>query len=527
MLLYQRETILWCASWGNKMTGYTKRAVRNSLSTALQIPIKLFVGLFLPPFILSKLGVQQYGAWVLVMAVGAYISMIDAGVTTALVKYTAEHYAHGNFDELSEIVWSALIYFAAAGAAVILVLFLSGNGIIAFLFNKSTLDAPALKILLVTVGIVYILNMCGGVFASVLTGMQRLEIFSFISIIGMLANAVTVIILLIAGWKIWSLAVGWAVGVAVLFAGSAICAFRLVPAIIVPRIRGGIHVNMARLLRLGSGDLSVRLSAIFVNQLDKFLLGRFAGLNWVAFYDLAFGLITQLRNLPGAIFSAFIPMASELKAKGGHANIEKLYHRGLRYLNVCGLPIFIFVIVFAYPVVRVWLGGQYSAVAWALQFLAASNYLNLLTGPAYTISLGLGQPRIGIYFSLVLTGLTVFFSTILIPIFGYKGAVFSYTVVASTSAIFLIWNFHQRNKMAFRKIYFNTLVFPCILVAVTAIAVKFCFYHFSYGLSRLTTGIVLAGSGSVFLLLCILLMWKIRLVGREEWALVWEGVRLR
>ena len=304
---------------------------------------------------------------------------------------------------------------------------------------------------------------------------------------------------------------------------ATVWACRLVPSLGLLRTRLGFRRNLARLFRLGSGDLTVRLSGMVVSQLDKFLLGYFVGLRWVAFYELAWGLVNQLRALPLTVIAPFTPMASDLGARGAWGRIETLYARGLRYLNACGLPLFAFAAVFAFPIVRFWLGEGYGAVALAIQIMVVGNYLNLLTGPAYFISLGLGQPRIGVRFSLVLTCLTIVLSPPLIILFGYPGAVWSYSGAAFMAALYLIWCFHRENRPAVGNLYFETVGLPALLIGALTFGVRWLF-DFSPDLGRWGTGVLLGEAATIFFLLSTLVMWQIRLIGREEWRLVWNAI---
>jgi O-antigen/teichoic acid export membrane protein len=182
-------------------------------------------------------------------------------------------------------------------------------------------------------------------------------------------------------------------------------------------------------------------------------------------------------------------------------------------------------VAFASPIVTVWLGDGYDAVVPALQIISVGNYLSLLTGPAFMMSLGLGQPKIGVRFSLVLAGFTVLLSPILIPVFGYTGALWSYSASASVAAVYLLWSFHGENRLPSGKLYFANVALPAVLTAALAFGVQSLF-DFSPDLGRWGTGIVLAQAAAVFFPLSLLLMWRIQLIGREEWSLICDAIRV-
>lgn len=502
---------------------YRKRAVRNMLFPGLQIPLKLVVGFLLPPFILAWIGAERYGVWVLVMATGSYIAMLDAGVSAALVKYVAEYHAAGRFNDLNRMVWTVFVLFLGAGATFLAVFVGLSNGIVRLLFDITTTDAATVKALLAVVGGIYVLSLLGTVFYSVLIGIQRLDASTLIDMARLVVNVLTTLALLGMGWGLWALAAGWGMGVVIWAVWAGAWARRLVPSLGIPRAGIQMREYLARLFGLSASGLMVRLSGMAVSQIDKFLLAYFAGLRWVTFYDLAFGFVTQIRSLPGVVFAPFVPMASDLAARHDRASIETLFARGLRYLNACGLPLYAFAVVFAPAIVTVWLGEGYAPVAWAIQLMAVGNYVSLLNGPPYMISVGLGQPRLGVRFSIVLTGLTIVLSPVLIPVFGYAGAVWSYVAAASIAAVYLLWNFHRENQIPAGVIYVTTVVVPVLLMAALALGVRSLFEFFN-GLGRWGTGVLLGEAAVLFFLLSAVLMWWIRLFGREDWELVWDAV---
>lgn len=506
------------------MTEYKQKAVRNTLFNVLQILTKLLVGFLLPPFILFKLGANIYGAWVLMMAIGAYVSMFDVGISTALVKFISEYYTQKNFQELNAMLYSILLYCLSVGALFFCVIYGFRNLLVSLFFSQAHIEAHLTKRLLLFSSGICALNMAGNVFMSVLVGIQRLDISNLINLGGFLMNALTVVVLLSLGKGIFAVALGWAISIFFSLVLAVICVGRLIPEFRLIPTRIFFFTNIRKVFQLGISDFMVRLSGIAVSQLDKFLLGYFAGLNWVGLYDLAMAFVMQLRSLPVAIFSVLTPLATELKIRKGQAGIRALYEAGLRYLNASGLPIFIFAIVFAYPIISAWLGPQYIMVAWALQFIAVGNYINLLNGPAYYISLGLGQPRVGIYFSLCLMAITFALSPALISSLGYPGAIFSYTLASSISSLLLLWNFHRYNSFSALKFYRRYLILPAAMIIPGALLLRISFHLSAYpGRWGIVRGLI--PCIIVFLLFSGWVFWRMQLVARSEWDLVFSVIK--
>ena len=78
------------------------------------------VAILLPAYLTHRLPVEIYGAWVLILQLGAYVGYLDFGVQTAVSKYIAEYEAKRDFAGCSRCASVGFAIMAAAGIAGIL-----------------------------------------------------------------------------------------------------------------------------------------------------------------------------------------------------------------------------------------------------------------------------------------------------------------------------------------------------------------------------------------------------------------------
>lgn len=74
-------------------TAIRRRVVLNTASNLVAKLFTLVLGFLVTPFILSRLGVQEYGLWMLVGLVISYGSLLDLGI--GLVVYAACYLVQG------------------------------------------------------------------------------------------------------------------------------------------------------------------------------------------------------------------------------------------------------------------------------------------------------------------------------------------------------------------------------------------------------------------------------------------------
>src|SRR5215210_4950869 len=85
-----------------------RRVLSGTLANYVGQFVTLGTGFVLTPFVLHQLGASSYGLWVLAGSVVAYGSLLDLGISTAVVKYVAEYRARGETEQAHGLVATAL-----------------------------------------------------------------------------------------------------------------------------------------------------------------------------------------------------------------------------------------------------------------------------------------------------------------------------------------------------------------------------------------------------------------------------------
>ena len=81
--------------------------------------VNIFTALILSPFIIRRLGDDNYGLWALTVSLAEYYWIIDLGFRSATIKYSAHYRTLGEHDHINEILNTASVLFRLyrAGAA--------------------------------------------------------------------------------------------------------------------------------------------------------------------------------------------------------------------------------------------------------------------------------------------------------------------------------------------------------------------------------------------------------------------------
>src|SRR5947208_3147918 len=81
----------------------------------------LFIGIFLTPYIVRKLGPAGYGVWATLFSLVAYYGFLDFGFRPAVVRFCAHYGATNQPDRINEILNTLLAYYTAGSLVLVCV----------------------------------------------------------------------------------------------------------------------------------------------------------------------------------------------------------------------------------------------------------------------------------------------------------------------------------------------------------------------------------------------------------------------
>ena len=248
------------------------------------------------------------------------------------------------------------------------------------------------------------------------------------------------------------------------------------------------------------------LANMFHFQIDKLLLAYLLNVELVSYYNIASQLASKIRDIPLMLLSAVFPAASELGARTDSEGLKKLYFRSMKYMVLAGLPIFVMGFLFARPFIFLWLGDGYQRAALSLQVFMLAYFLNILSGPGFTILNGIGLPKYGMLSSALAAGLNLVLSFGLILIVGFYGVVLGTALSMMAGAIFFMAEFHRVMKISVLDTALKVMVKPLLAVlfptAIVVLLTQRAGNTNWYGLFGLASGFTVMFAVSTLLLRC-------------------------
>jgi O-antigen/teichoic acid export membrane protein len=387
-----------------------QRFRRNVAVVYLNTFVTVGVVLVMTPLLVHGLGKEQYGIWVLVVALSPYASILDLGVGAATTKYVAEY--HGRDDGLvAKATATSFAMLTALGGLVVL-LGVPFAFVFPAAFNVAPADSTAATLAVLAFVLSAAIALPANTFPSVLVAVQRYDVAYAIVVAVNVARAAGWAIVLAAGGGIAALAV---VTVAIEIVGQGVrlvAVRRLVPsALYSPRLfdrrsAGGI-------LRLSGWIALGQASVLVVHRIDPLVVGAVVSVPAAGVYGVGQRVAVGVERLVGPLTTGFFPRAAELAGRRDEAAMRETMLAGTRIALAVAGPCVVTVVVLAKPAIHAWVGPGFGSAANVAIYLVLAMAITAVTRAGFLMLQGAGRAHVTARFVAVEAamnlGLSIFF----------------------------------------------------------------------------------------------------------------------
>ena len=359
------------------------------------------------PVYLHFLGYKIYGLWLALGVVPALAQMGDLGIRTAVMKLVAEELGKGNYESIRKYVTIAVWFLAGMGLVGLgLILIFKTQIIVLFRFDSE--DARLASWLLPYIGLLSVYVLILQTFKATLSGLGRMDLANGCETIGRAVTLSLAIILFYQNFNISSLLVSTAVSYVVQHLFCLIMIRRLVP--IRFTVLSCLDVRHFRsLFRFGLGIFGGSLVTLLLDPFNRLMLSRYAGVDAIPIYDIAYRGARQIRSLADMGLRALMPEISRLKSglKEYAHRIRQINHLVMKVILLVGLPLFTLLFLCSAPLLKFWLGVNFSpALPPVFKVLLIGTYVSLLGIPGYYTLMGINRVRDCFMSHLILAALS-------------------------------------------------------------------------------------------------------------------------
>ncbi len=235
----------------------------------------------------------------------------------------------------------------------------------------------------------------GAVQRSVLRMHLHFDRLALAEVGGAVSGALVAIIAAIRGHGVLSLV--WGKLAAALVESAALLA--LTARIWFPSLtlrRAGLRAYVS----FGSFQMGDRLLGYMSWNIDKILIGRLLGSETLGLYTVAWNLMLKPLSTVNKVLNR-VAMPLFAKVQKDDPRVTRGYLKLIEYIALLNVPIYLGMAAVAAPLLRVYLGPEWSAAVPILQALSLLGILHAIGNPVGNLIIAKGRPDLGLYMNII------------------------------------------------------------------------------------------------------------------------------
>ena len=444
-----------------------KKLLQNLFSNVSVLVLKMGITFIMSPVIVRALGNYDYGIWEIVFCIVGYMGLLDVGIPTAIIRYTAKYNAENNKEKLEELFSTSLAFMFFIGFLIFL-FFLCWIFILPQSFLEGGDSKQKYIFFLLIIGLQMFFTFPGYVFQSMHQGFQRYNLINLVTIINSVVGAIIIFVLLNRGGGLLTLAITNAAGISlkyiiywIMLRSPHFGGFRF-------RIKKISVVRAKELLTFGLRSLIIGISLQISFSTGPLIIGAFLGPVIVTFYVIPSGLVRHACNLIASSTLAFMPVFSDLSAKNDKKTMAKLYLSASRYIVGILFPIIAGIYFLGVPFLSRWMGIEYAEkgryVIYILTIAYTLAYFNPFSNRFLT---GIGRQGVLAKLRFSSAVLNLVLSLILVHFFNKEGVAIAALIPALIIEPLILYSTCRKLGITVFKYAYNVffpLTFPLFLI---------------------------------------------------------------
>lgn len=349
------------------------------------------IGFLYIPILLYYIGKNEYGLYQLMGSLIAYFSIMDFGLTNAIVRFYAKYRALGDSRRIKNLLAVSLLLYGAVAA----VLLITGGICYLFLdtifgYNMTAQELLAARQLFLLLLFNIAINLLTMLFQAVINAEERFLFLKGTELFQLVMQPVLVILVLQEYPHAFSVALVQTILNCVLILARIYYCFE--------RLHISIHFyGWDRELLHDFRKLALSIFAVsFIDQVflrsNQLVLGIIDGTDAVAVYSVAFLIYLNYSALSTAISGVYLPHVTAMIAqKASVTELSALFNKIGRVQYFLLLLILTGFIIFGEQFIQLWAGRDFKSAYWMTLLVIVPFTIELIQNVGLSILQGMNQ----------------------------------------------------------------------------------------------------------------------------------------
>ena len=331
----------------------------GALLSYVVLALHNLVGLLYTPFMLRMMGKSEYGLYSIAASIVAYLTVLDLGFGNAIVRYTAKFRAENKQEEQYEMFGMFFLLYCGIG----LIAFLAGgilywNAENIFDASMTANELSRTKIILALMVFNLTITFPFSLFGSIITAYEQFVFQKVITIVRIILNMTTMIVLLNLGYK----------AIAMVVVTTIFNFFTLGMNFLYCKHHLKIKVKFTKFQWGFLKEISVYSFWIFLDAImdriywstGQFVLGAYVGTAVVAVFAIAIQLEHMYMSFSTAISGVFLPKVTAMAVRDSDGkSISDLFIKTGRIQYCVMILVLTGFFLFGRQFIHLWAGDGY------------------------------------------------------------------------------------------------------------------------------------------------------------------------
>jgi len=409
---------------------------------------------------------SDYGVYSLTLVIITIISFIASlGMVEGTIRSIAYAIGKKDYKKIPELISSSVIISVISSILFGIFIFFFSDFIANDIFSDPSLINP-LKVLAIGVPFLTLID----ILVSIFRGFKQVKptvYFQYILI--NLLFPIFLLFVILFNQTVINVYFSYVVSTILVSIFLIIYIYRYTSPKEVFSVKSALGTTARKLVSFSLPLLGSTILFMLVLWTDTLLLGIFRSTSDVGLYNAATPLAQFLSFPLLSIGLIYMPVLSELYARGKMDEIRRNYSILTKWLSLTIFPLFLVFFLYADIIVTSLFGQDYLISANALRILSLGYMIHNLSGQNTSTLIGIGENKFIMYSTFVVAILNIILNIILIPIWGIEGA-----AIATAIALF------STNLLKCIKIYHKVGASPLsrnlVIPSIVSIGIILLFY---------------------------------------------------
>ena len=331
-----------------------KPTLKANVTSLIERCIAGLAPLILVPLYVKYLTIEEYGIWLMVLSITSFFYLSNVGILQVVTNAVAKEISEKKVNYYSRVASSGYYLFLTVTVTILIIFYVFFA--VQYYFNLAIFNQGLLPLTITVTCILLTYPLY--VYRNVLRGLNHIHLEQSSEIVlGSLIRYIAIIISLVSGFKLITLALIYGITHCFPSFGAKFYLKRLIPAFNISRKNTDKEI-MRSMLKPSASFFILMLSGALLNSIDNLIIGSIIGSESVPMYAIPMTLILLFQTALGVVSINKMPLMSGLYKNKDFSELRSLYTILLFFSSMAAFIVIVNLVFFGETIIVFWAGPE-------------------------------------------------------------------------------------------------------------------------------------------------------------------------